>query len=183
MAVQGEIVAKLKTIPGVVEAHVTIVKPKRDVIRDLADKPPPATASITILYNQVDGKMPFKIEDVQRLVAGCVEGLDAQQVTVVSSLNRPATKRMMNPSGDDDSGGVDSARAPTAMGGVKVVDEANKKKLNTMLMGGGIALIVVLVAFIGVLVAFFGQRSALTKVQAELASKKKAQAVAAPPPA
>ena len=38
MAVQGEIVQKLKSIPGVVEAHVTIVKPKKDMVRDMTEK-------------------------------------------------------------------------------------------------------------------------------------------------
>lgn len=41
MAAQGEIERKLKSLPGVVRAHVSIVVPDKDVIRDLDAKPPP----------------------------------------------------------------------------------------------------------------------------------------------
>ena len=44
MAMQGEIERKLKAMPGIVQAHVSVVQPDKDIVRDLDTPPPPATA-------------------------------------------------------------------------------------------------------------------------------------------
>ena len=54
MAVQGEIERKLKSMPGIVQAHVSVVQPDKDVVRDLDTPPPAATASVAIVYNPID---------------------------------------------------------------------------------------------------------------------------------
>jgi type III secretion protein J len=184
MALQGEISIKLRSIPGVVDAHVTLVKPKRDVVRDLTDKPPPATASVTILYNMVEGKMPFRLEDIQRLVAGSVEGMDHQNVTVVASLNRPTTKRMTGVSGeeDDGSGTIDKSRSPKFLG-IAVVDGADLRKLQVIVTGAGITILIAVLGFVMMMAAFVTQKKKLTEVSTELTSFRKARKAEAAPPA
>ncbi|MBI5497036.1 MAG: hypothetical protein HY904_18625 [Deltaproteobacteria bacterium] len=182
MAIQGEIARKIKTIPGVVEAHVTIVKPKKDLLKDLNEKPTPATAAVTITFNQVGGKAPFKVEDIQRLVAASVEGLDPQYVTVMANLNRPATEKMLGTFGtEDEAGGQDLARAPK-FGGIAVVNEQERKKLQTILMGGGAALGVALIGLIALLVSFVTTSSKLKQANTQLTALAKRNAPAPPPP-
>lgn len=179
LAMQNEIAAKLKAIPGVVEAHVTIVKPNVDIVHALDQKPPPSTASVVLVYNQVEGKVPVKEPEVQRLVAASVEGLDAANVTVLLTPNRPADKRVMT-GREGEVVEVDLTKMPR-MFGVAVADQANLKRLNSILIGLGALLLLFLVTFVMALLAAINARNKLTKANAELlALKKRAKDV--PPP-
>ena len=51
MAIQGEVERKLKNIPGVRMAHVSVVMPDKEIIRDIDEKAPEATASVALVYN------------------------------------------------------------------------------------------------------------------------------------
>lgn len=185
MALQGEISMKLRSIPGVVDAHVTVVKPKRDVVRDLSDKPPPATASVTVLYNQVEGRVPFKMDEIQRLVAGSVEGMDWQNVTVVANLNRAMSKRLSGVNaepGEEEGGALDKRAMPKAWGNITVADEAERKKLNIILGGAGITLLVAIVGLLLAVVSYFTKSRQLATVSTELTSFRKAKRAAAEGP-
>ena len=54
MALQGEVERKLKSLPGIVQAHVNIVSPDKDIVRDLDTPPPAAMASVAVVYNPID---------------------------------------------------------------------------------------------------------------------------------
>ncbi|MEW5848551.1 MAG: hypothetical protein AB2A00_07035 [Myxococcota bacterium] len=185
MALHGEIVAKLKTIPGVLEAHVTVVKPDRDIVRDLNDKPPPATASVVILYNTINGTKPFKEQDIQKLVAASVEGMDPANVTVVATANVPADRQVSTASaaagGEEGGGGIDKAKAPKVMG-VVVADDGEKNKLNRLMGMGAGAIGILLLAVLILLGAFTKVRGKVTQLNAEVAALKKARARAADAP-
>ncbi len=91
MAMQGELDKKFLSIPGVVEAHSTIVIPNQNVIRDLNAKVPEPTASIAIVYTPSgpNSKPPLSPETVRSLAASSVESLKEENVTVVMQENKP----------------------------------------------------------------------------------------------
>lgn len=180
LALQNEIVRKLTTVPGVVDAHVTINKPKVDVVRMMDAKPPPPTASVVVVYNLVDNRVPLKEPDVQRLVASCVEGLEPGNVQVLLSPNRPA-ERLAGAADNGEGGGIDPAQMPSFVG-VKVADEANKKRVTGLFTGLGALLFLVLVAFALALVAAIRANGKLTAANAQvMALAKKAKGEAPPP--
>ena len=183
MALQGEIVNKLKSIPGVVDAHVTVVKPKKDVVRDLMDKPAPPTASVTIIYNKVNDKPPFEEEKVRKLVASSVEGLNWENVTVLATENKATTLQMIMSNPDEEGvSAADTSRMPNVMG-VVLANPASKKKLMTYLGGLGVAFAVALLAFLITVGAYAANKKKMTSMVGELTSLKRARkAEAAPPP-
>ena len=91
MAVQGEIERNLSRLPGIVQVHVSVVQPDRDVIRDLDTPPPPATAAVSIVYNPTDerGSSTISVDEVRALVAASVEDLHPTNVAVVMKTNKP----------------------------------------------------------------------------------------------
>lgn len=180
MALHGHIANKLRTIPGVVEAHVTIQKPERDIVREVNEKAPPATASVTITYNLVNGKTPFKIEDVQRLVAACVESLDPSNVIVLASLNQPADSLVSTP-GEGGEDGKGASLGDMKVMNVNTASEADKKRLTTLLAIGGILVGVLLVAFVLALVGFLTNQKKLTAATANLNQLKKRPAAPVEP--
>jgi type III secretion protein J len=186
LALQNEIVAKLKTIPGIIDAHVTVVKPQRDIVRDLSDKAPPATASVVVVYNQVDGKTPFKDSDIQRLVAACVENMDPQNVVVLPMLAKPMDRQVMVPTaggegGAEETGTVDKSKAPKLLG-VAVADQADHKKLSGILTLAGVGMGVLLLAFVIAIGVAFSARKRVGTMGAEMTALRKAVKRAAEPP-
>ena len=91
MALQGELERKLKSYPGVMSAHVSIATPEKDLIRNVDDAKPRATASVAFVYNAIDetGEAPVSIADIKLLIASAVEDLAPEDVQVVPAPNRP----------------------------------------------------------------------------------------------
>ena len=83
-ALQGEISKTLVTIDGVVDARVHIVIPEVSEFEELEGKKPKVTASVLLKYFRTENGKPFKDSDIQKLVANAVEGLEPENVTVVS---------------------------------------------------------------------------------------------------
>jgi type III secretion protein J len=80
LGTSGEISRTLKSVDGVVDAHVLIVMPDSSPILDKTDRVPP-TASVLIKYR--GDASPLSEEDVKKLVARAVEGLQAENVAVI----------------------------------------------------------------------------------------------------
>lgn len=75
-----ELERSLRGLDGVVSARVHLGVPTRDPLA-IEEQAPPATASVLLRHR--GATPPLTQGDVQRLVAGAVPGLDAEQVTVV----------------------------------------------------------------------------------------------------
>ena len=79
-----EMERKLRVLPGVARANVTIVLPEDDTIKL---DPYPATASVILVHK--DPQPTFKGEQVQNQVAGGVPGLKPEKVTVSMLFETP----------------------------------------------------------------------------------------------
>jgi type III secretion protein J len=80
-ALAGEIERTLESVDGVVSARVHLVLEEADPLA--ADAKPRSPARAAVLLAARPGRTPLGREDVQRLVAGSVAGLDAAAVAVV----------------------------------------------------------------------------------------------------
>jgi type III secretion protein J len=79
----GDLERSLRAIDGVVSARVHLAVPPRDPLA-LGEKAPPATASVLIRHQ--GPTPPLAAFDVQRLVAGAVPGLQAENVSIVMTV-------------------------------------------------------------------------------------------------
>lgn len=170
LALQGEVENMLKALPGVQDARVTVVVPEKDIVRDLDTPPPPATASVAIVYNPENDEKPIEEDKVRELVAAAVEDLKIDNVKVVMKENRPPV--LISPSGDALSEA--NAAAETVLG-IRVVDaNAGKKAKGLLALFGGAALLGVALGIFGVVRMVLLNRK-LAKSDAELVSIKKAR--------
>ncbi len=80
LGVSGEISRALKSVAGVVDAHVLVVMPDSSPLLDKSDRVPP-TASVLVKYR--GRELPLNEEEVKKLVARAVEGLQPENVAVV----------------------------------------------------------------------------------------------------
>ena len=80
VGISGEINRTLKSIAGVVDARVLVVLPENSALLDKSERTPP-TASVLIKYRGND--LPLNEDDVKKLVARGVEGLQPENVAVV----------------------------------------------------------------------------------------------------
>jgi type III secretion protein J len=87
-ALAGEIERTLEGVDGVVSARVHLVLEEDDPLAP--DAKPRAAARAAVLLATRPGRTPLPREDIQRLVAGSVSGLDASAVAVVVTA-APAT--------------------------------------------------------------------------------------------
>lgn len=172
MALQGEIERKLKALPGIVQAHVSVVQPDKDIVRDLDTPPPPSTASVAIVFNAIDerGTAAVKEEEVKNLVASSVEDLKAANVAVVMKRNVPATLVDVFA----DSGTADAPVAADTVVGVRVADKASATKLRLY------GVLLFLIALVSIAVGVGGTVRSTTlarrvaRSEAELTSMRKA---------
>ncbi len=185
MAMQGEIERKLKSMPGIVQAHVSVVQPDKDIVRDLDTPPPPATASVAIVFNAIDerGSATVKEDEVRSLVAASIEDLRPQNVTVVMKKNQPGNLIEDVVS----SSAVEQAPAAATAFGLKLSDKGSYQRLQLFAIGA-LAVTVLGIAFgMGGLVRSMGLKKRVAKAEAELASVRKAgratQTGLQPPPA
>jgi type III secretion protein J len=85
-AVCGELAKTIEAINGVVDARVHVVLPETDVLKQELQGPTTPKAAVLIKYKvRRNGEMPYKPDDIRRLVANSIEALKADDVTVVSS--------------------------------------------------------------------------------------------------
>lgn len=80
VGISGEISRTLKSVAGVVDAHVLVVLPDSSPLLDKSERTPP-TASVLIKYR--GNEVPLGEDDVKKLVARAVEGLQPENVAVV----------------------------------------------------------------------------------------------------
>lgn len=172
MAMQGEIERKLKSLPGIVQAHVSVVQPDKDIVRNLDTPPPPATASVAVVYNAIDerGSATVKEDEVRALVAASIEDLHQANVMVVMKKNAPGNLI------DDvvSSSAVEQAPAAATAFGLKLADKGSWQRLQLFAIGS-LAVTVLGIAFgMGGLVRSMGLKKRVAKAEAELASVRKA---------
>ena len=85
-AVCGELAITIEAINGVVDARVHVVLPETDVLKQELQGPTTPKAAVLIKYKvRRNGEMPYKPDDIRRLVANSIEALKPDDVTVVSS--------------------------------------------------------------------------------------------------
>lgn len=172
MAIQGEIERKLQRLPGIASAHVTVVMPEKDIVRDLDTPPPPPTASVAIVYNPKDdtGSIFITKTDVQELVAASVEDLRPQAVAVVMKPNEP-----MHLADVYIEGGTLGAPVTTqAVMGIKVADAGAASKVKVLVAVFLLVSVLGLGVGAGGLVRSLTLKKKLSKAEAELASFRKA---------
>lgn len=93
-ALAGELTKTLQSIDGVREARVHVVLPRRNPLAS-PDTPRPKPRAAVLL--KVAGKPALTVAQVQRLVAGSVEGLEASAVEVVLAPQAEGAKRATEP--------------------------------------------------------------------------------------
>jgi flagellar M-ring protein FliF len=84
-ALQGELTKTIESLQGVGSARVHLVMPKASIFRSLAVPP---TASVVLSLNRPRGVSQEQVAGIQSLVAGSVEGLTADNVTVLDQHGR-----------------------------------------------------------------------------------------------
>jgi type III secretion protein J len=89
VGLSGELAETLRSVAGVVDAHVNVVLPDNNPLLDKSQQLPP-TASVLLQYQ---GAQPPLIDDeVKRLVAKGVQGLSPTEVSVV--MKRVSDKQL-----------------------------------------------------------------------------------------
>ncbi len=93
--VAGELERSLRTLDGVVSVRVHLAVPVQDALSP-DETPTPPSASVLLRHR--GAQPPISTNDVQRLVAGAVPGLNPAQVSVVAlpvpPLARPAEREL-----------------------------------------------------------------------------------------
>ena len=86
VGISGEISRTLKSVSGIVDAHVLVVLPENSPLLDKSEIVPP-TASVLIKYR--GNELPLSEDDVKKLVARAVEALRPENVAVVYKKIEP----------------------------------------------------------------------------------------------
>jgi type III secretion protein J len=79
--IAGELQRTLMGLDGVIDARVHLALPRRDPLQTGLTDPPPSAA---VLLKYRSATPPLSADEISRLVAGAVPGLDSARVTVVS---------------------------------------------------------------------------------------------------
>lgn len=87
LALKGEIINSLESIPGVVNADVVLNIPEKEDFPSEDTPPPRPTASVTVEVSKFgDGEARLTDAKIQRFVANSVSGMDERDVSVIISL-------------------------------------------------------------------------------------------------
>ncbi len=172
MAIQGDIERKLMRLPGIQSASVSVVMPDKDIVRDLDTPPPPPTASVAIVYSAADdrGTSLISLDDVQKLVAGSVEDLKPQNVTVIMKKNDPG--RLVELLWE--AGSVGGPVTSTQVLGIKVADDRAASKVKVLFAIFLMVSVITLGVGAGGIARSLTLKKKLAKAEAELASVRKA---------
>lgn len=82
-ALEGELSRSISTINGVEKARVHLVMPKQALFREDQREP---SASVVVNLLRPGALRPDQVQAVQRLVAGSIEGMQPDQVTLLDSF-------------------------------------------------------------------------------------------------
>jgi type III secretion protein J len=93
LALSGELCRSLKTLPGVVDARVHVVAPDYAALRDPNEKPRP---SASVLLKYWAGYAEPSQQQIRKLVANGVEGLQEDRISVMISKLEPAPRDNRN---------------------------------------------------------------------------------------
>ena len=172
MALQGDVERKLQRLPNIMLAHVTIVSPDKDVVRDLDTVPPQATASVALVFNPYDDRNTSLIseEEVKRLVAASVEDLKPQNVAVVMKKNEPGKLVDIV----FDGGSVGAPVTSMSVLGIKVADTSAASRVKVLVAVFLFVGVLGLAVGAGGIVNALQTRKKLQKAEAELASMRRA---------
>lgn len=112
----------LLTVDGLIDAQVNLVLPERSRVRLSSETPTPPRASVLVKYRpDDDGAAPMSPVEIQSLIAGGVDSLDVEAVTVVMTPGRRGLEPLQQP------------RLETV--GPVAVAPANKAVLQGMMLG------------------------------------------------
>ena len=92
-AMQGELSKTIQVFEGVESARVHIVRPEQTMFTTDGEK---ASASVMLKLRMGSQLSPMSITAIQNLVAGAVEGLSSENVTVADSQGKMLTGRKNN---------------------------------------------------------------------------------------
>ena len=187
VGIQGEVEEKIRLIPGVLDVHAQVVIPAKDAVHDIKEDKPRPMASVVIVYQPIDGKIPYVAEDVKKAVAASVESMRADDVTILSYPNKPMSEMIAEAenlaavgagkASDGQAHSVGRLGPPTKkFVGVQIVDtRVNRTKFMTLLsVMGGMALFLLILAVV-FLLGRIGLKKQLRKALAENTSYKKAR--------
>jgi type III secretion protein J len=189
LALTGELEKTLRTISRVTDARVHVVLPEESVLRDSDEGAVRPTASVLIKFlPDAEGRKPYEDVDIKQLVARAIEGLNLNDVTVVSMPVQPVGSVNLSPE-------AGAAGAPGAAGKMTreqcletykdlCVDKAELRKLGplivhkdsyTQVLGalGGLAVLTLL--FLVLWIVAFLQSMGLKKKLAIAAKVNKAK--------
>jgi flagellar M-ring protein FliF len=122
-ALQGELTKTIESLRGVDAARVHLVMPKSSIFRSLASEP---TASVVLTLNRQQPLSPAQVSGVQSLVAGSVEGLLTDNVTVLDQNGRALSENYAN---------AEYGASDRQLELKKEVEEYLNDKAETMLLG------------------------------------------------
>ncbi|MBI2339087.1 MAG: hypothetical protein HYU99_01810 [Deltaproteobacteria bacterium] len=134
LALKGEIINSLVSIPGVVNADVVLNIPEKEDFPDENAPPPRPTASVTVEVSKLgEGEARLTDAKIQRFVANAVSGMDERDVSVIISLAEGFTETLpveMEGAMGEDGEGLDEE--PMAMEGM--VSAGKVKLLATLFL-------------------------------------------------
>jgi len=100
-ALEGELTKSIESLHGIQSARVHLVLPKPSIFKKLAS---PATASVVLHLGRNANLAEFQIGGIQSLVAGSVENLESENVSVIDQRG----KVLSSPAVDSESGRSES---------------------------------------------------------------------------
>jgi type III secretory pathway lipoprotein EscJ len=85
VGIQGDLTNALRTIPGIIDAQVSVTLPADNPLRDINEEPPRPKAAAILQYRQNGNGSgpPIPLEDVQKFVAARIPQIKASEVSVV----------------------------------------------------------------------------------------------------
>jgi type III secretion system YscJ/HrcJ family lipoprotein len=84
VGIQGDLTNALRTIPGIIDAQVSVTLPPDNPLRDINEEPPRPKAAAMLLYRQNGngGAPPISAEDVQKFIAARLPVIKPSEVSV-----------------------------------------------------------------------------------------------------
>lgn len=131
-ALEGELARSIGTISGIEKARVHLVMPKPALFKN---EQQPTTASVVLNLARPGALRADQVEAIQRLVAGSVEALTPDQVTILDSFGT-----LLSRDGTNDVSGLSSAQLEIKQ---EVENYLSRKAQSTLesVLGGGTALV------------------------------------------
>lgn len=130
-ALQGELARTISQISGVEQARVHLVIPEKTLFKE-SEKPP--TASIVLRMKGTKALRDAEVQGVVHLVAASIEGMSADNVTVLDSRGKILSK------GEGSSGDLSAKMTSTMQETQRAYERNIEERLQTLLdrvVGGG----------------------------------------------